>query len=58
MNFLFILIIRSSRYRPYDSIQGVPGWVQLLGVVFLAYIVIRVWLALQEDKDKNQNSAK
>lgn len=34
----------------FDSTRGVPSWMSYVVLLFLAYIIIRVWLKLRNDK--------
>jgi hypothetical protein len=41
--------------KPYDSASGMPFWVYIICAVFLLYILVKVWIALKNDKKGKNN---
>jgi len=52
--FLSYSFAGSEYAAPYDSAYGMPLWTYIIAVGILLYIVIRVWIALKRDEERDK----
>jgi hypothetical protein len=52
---IYVLLQRGSSSRPIDSMRGLPPIVGWIAIFAIAYIVLRVGLAIKKEREGKRN---